>query len=466
MANTNDDFKFEQFAVAAIKEIDSLRSTQGFGNNESEAKTGAPSEPRESRLNAFYRAVGLPAIMPEETSDAGKNNPGKRNNGNVYPDQGTFSSNKQALDDRQNDFTKEIEEVEIVNFLDKNERGVIKSSIKPKSDNKRRKRGLLFPMYVDGRIEIQSHAKRVAGAFMETRERKDGKDYYHRPLIETIINIRLTGDNVTDSSSQSGASSDLGSTSGNKVLGEASLDKLIKTLNSLHMVFLSTRTRMDRVRENTGIEIIPTVANVAEQNPKTRINPDKKGKLDVRNEAIGDEKKVKDAILVLVKYQESKKNSGEKVITKNVEEAVLAGSFFEILTPKKETETEEKSERINKELEKNKNEAKAAYKSLDLLLGTFAGISGVDIIVVFAALYAIELDYLLGLLNDEALERLGAIKGESVVSSAQSVESSVAKLEEHVTTIFDYLAKSFDTPTYDSRVEYIEEGQDTNSNAV
>lgn len=468
MANTNDDFKFEQFAIAAIREIDSLRSTQNIKRGNESIETGSSSKPTESRINTLYRAIGLPATMPakeeNENAPANSSRPHKRNNGNTN-EKLTFSNYETKLDSRQKVYTSPVTELEITTFLIGAQGDVIRGSILEENDPGYRKRGLLFPMVVDGRIDVQSHSKRIAGAFMEDWQRKDNKDYYRKPLLETIINMKLTGSNVGDSSEQTSVSSDLDSTDSNLELDAKSLEKLEKTLNSLPATFVATQKKVNRVRHQSGIEVIATIDNVAEQNPKTRINPDRPGKLDIISAAQKDAQRIADALLILVKYKNRKKD-GKNVATKSVEDAALASSFFEILTPNKETKAKEKEAKVDEQLERNKKDAKDAHKTLDLMLGTFAGISGTDIIVVFSALYTMDLDHLIGLLNDEARERLKALKGDDVVSGAKEVSVSVAELEKNVREKFKTLSLSFKSQQHDKNVEFQEETAEPNSNEV
>lgn len=468
MANANDDFKFEQFAIAAIREIDSLRSTQNIKRGNESIETGSSSKPTESRINTLYRAIGLPATMPakeeNEKAPANSSRPHKRNNGNTN-EKLTFSNYETKLDSRQKAYTFPVTELEITTFLIGAQGDVIRGSILAENDPGYRKRGLLFPMVVDGRIDVQSHSKRIAGAFMEDWERKDNKDYYRKPLLETIINMKLTGSNVGDSSEQTSVSSDLDSTDSNLELDAKSLEKLEKTLNSLPATFVAAQTKVNRVRKQTGIEVIATIDNVAEQNPKTRINPDRPGKLDIISAAQKDAQRIDDALLILVKYKNRKKD-GKNVATKSVEDAALASSFFEILTPNKETKAKEKEAKVDEQLERNKKDAKDAHKTLDLMLGTFAGISGTDIIVVFSALYTLDLDHLIGLLNDEARERLKALKGDDVVSGAKEVSVSITELEKNVRDKFETLSLSFNSQQHEKNVEYQTETADPNSNEV
>src|SRR5574343_935332 len=66
------DFNFKEFATNMIKTIDGIRS---FGRDSS-------NTPIESRINAFYRALGIPAVL--ENTENGRPIDNK-NNGNAFP---------------------------------------------------------------------------------------------------------------------------------------------------------------------------------------------------------------------------------------------------------------------------------------------------------------------------------------------------------------------------------------------
>jgi hypothetical protein len=83
--------------------------------------------------------------------------------------------------------------------------------------------------------------------------------------------------------------------------------------------------------------------------------------------------------------------------------------------------------------EKAKQKARIAFRELELLLGTFSGLSGVDVIVIVEALFTITTDQLIGLLNDEAKSRLKALRQ---VTSNTNVDDSLQALETKVQEIF------------------------------
>ena len=112
MSNKNKDFDFEKFAVSIISIVDSLRSKGRVG-----AKASV-----ESRINAFYRAIGLPAVITsvnEETKEIKKVD--DFNNGNLSPEE-QLPGHLYATDllSRENNSRSPVSDDEVMTFLDKN----------------------------------------------------------------------------------------------------------------------------------------------------------------------------------------------------------------------------------------------------------------------------------------------------------------------------------------------------------
>jgi len=182
MAKKTIDFKFEEFAVQAIKIIDSVRS-HGLTSNE---------KPTESRINAFYRAIGLPATVPANVGkeDSSNTNPfviDEKNNGNVFDEnQLNYDNYRLLLEQREAAFRLPITQEEAKSFLDINTNGLIDGLTSTKTDgsNKRTKsrlRGVLFPMVVNGALPVFPQSRRISNAFPENNT--DDDIIYHRPLI-------------------------------------------------------------------------------------------------------------------------------------------------------------------------------------------------------------------------------------------------------------------------------------------
>jgi len=432
MSNQNDNFDFEVFAVEAIRYIDSIRSYQKDG-----AKT------TESRINSFYRALGLPAVVPDDERELPNGRPDDFNNGNVQDL--TFRSYKADLDERQGLYDKEIQDDEIADFMDKNAQN-IKSGISKTSENRRR-RGVLFPMIVDGRIHVFPQSRRIGGAFMSNKELKHGKISYNRPLIETILLVKLKGENIVDSSQQSDTSTAFNSSELKRV-NENAEKRLGRTLNTIASFVEETVRSINGLRTDIGANVIPTVENVADQNHKIETSETRVGTFETMqlNQEAHDD--LQNTVLSLFEFDDTTGYS-----TRNLKGDGLASIFIEMLVPTKKVKRN--TNLLDRQLAKAKLNLKRAFRNLDLILGTFGAISGVDVLVVLSALYRLEPEYLVGLLNKESQDRLKALKGNiPAVQGAKPLAASISKLETEVTKIFDELTGYIKIVKHDEKIRH------------
>lgn len=445
MSNQNDNFDFEEFAVRAIRNIDSIRS---------HAKEG--TLPVESRINAFYRAVGLPAVVPENEKELPKGRPDPYNNGNVGDL--NFNTYNVRLDERQELYNKKIEDSEVEEFLDINKQN-IKASISTSSGNRsnRRKRGVLFPMIVDGRLHVFPQYKRVGAAFMSQDELKHGKVQYKRPLIETILSVKLKGENIVDSTKQEDVNTAFES-SGLQDLHKDAEARLSQTLNKVVFVLEDTVKLINRARRSVGFNVVPKVENIPEENQKIQESETRTGELEVMKSEQDIQTGTLNTILSIFEFDDTAGSAGST--TRNLRGDSLTGLFLEMLVPSKQAKRH--SSRIDRQITKAKNDIKRAFRSLDLLLGTFSSISGVDVLVVISALYRLDSEYLVGLLNKESQDRLKAIRGNiPAISGAKGLLESITKLETEITKIFDELDGSISIIKHDEKVRHQDSGERT-----
>jgi len=417
MANKNIDFNFEEYAVNTIRHIDSLRSILTFFGPDI-VKEDSLAKPRESRINAFYRSVGLPAVIPKEIeTDKTESIPIKDefNNGNIHSDL-DFKDYETDLNLRQDSFNIEPKEEEIEQLLRSNAQS-LDSSIETDDDKNtiQRSRGMLFPMVVDGRIHVKPQRNRVAGAFMsdDDRKSKTSKDIVHyQPLIETILYIKLRGKNIVNTVAQDAQTDDFNTENiqnlqNPDLLSLTKLDadadeRLTNTLKCIASVLRDTVQKLGRVRKKTGREVNPNAVAVAQQDQKTRVVDSQLKPLDRQKIRQDDKQAIADAILSLFEY--------DTVDRRNIRGGPLAGSLINILTPEEKSVSKTENDSVKKQLDKEKLAIKVIYRSVELLFGTFSGISGTDILAITTALYRLDTDYLIDLLNKDAQARLSKIK--------------------------------------------------------
>jgi hypothetical protein len=431
MSNQNNDFNFENFSVRAIRYIDSLRS---FG------KSG--TKPNESRINAFYRALGLPTVIPENERDWIDGKTDEFNNGNI--NNLNFISYKADLDERIGLFDRKATNEEINNFLDLNRQN-IKSSLS-KNESNYRYRGVLFPMIVDGRINIFPQSRRVGGAFMSNRDLKHEMIKYKKPFIESILYFKLKGENSIDSSKQVNTSAAFQNIALGDLSNNASI-RLRKTLYTVSHTFERTVQKINYLRGLSGKVVIPNVPNIAQQNLSMQSIDEQIGLLDYRINQQTIKESFQNSVLSLFQFDDN-----INLDTRNLQGEGLVDLFLEMLVPQNRTKKQRRN--LNIQQDKVHLEIKEIFRSMDLMFGTFSGISGIDILVTIIALFELDSTYLTGLLNKKSQDRLKDIKGQNLpaVTNAKGLSESINKLQTEITKIFDELSGYIKTIKHEDKV--------------
>lgn len=423
MADKNTDFNFEQVSVKAIQVIDSIRSRSKFGN----------IIPAESRINAFYRALGLPAVIRPETDDnAPPKDPGSV--ANVFSnDTLSYSTYEQGLSTRQMRATARISVEDQKEFL-------LAQSVKL-SDGLKEGETLgvrlpLKPYVVNGNLEIFPQNRRVAGAFLKERELQRSGVKYKRPLLETIILMKLKGSGVVDSSGQNqvlpGTTGELAS------LTDLLVDSMKASLRAVPEILYDAVVEIGDVQTITKQNV--QVEPIAEQNPVTDVrdeedDQDDLGYIDQQDINLQLRRAIKESLIGLFEFDDT---FGDGI--NNMKAGLLASEILLGSTTVAEDGAEEEN---RKDVEMKKSSAeqtlKGAYKTLSLILGSFTGISGVDIIVVITALIEMDVNQLIGLLNQDARDRLANVKGRNVADSGVGVKAALTALEQKVKAIYEEL---------------------------
>lgn len=428
-------FDFGKFAGDALRSVDRIRSLAANPRN----INGNSQEPIESRINALYRAIGLPAI----TSDASKF---PSNNGNVHDIVMTEDLRRQ-FSNREQDFSASIDDDVVESFLDGENDLSIKDSIEFRSSgtiqNPKRRRGSLFPMYVFGDVGVFPQDRRVAGAFFTTSNVIIDGTKYERPMLELIVLLRLRGDGVQDGSLQQQLNEEFSESLGEGFVDTTNLNlitfeiirQLLQTTLNIKDVVRKTVQDLGRIRTQIRTIYEDQRANVPDQQAVTK-STSGLGTSEKQRSAQVSEQARKDSLLTLLEYDDTLSNG--QLTTKNMKDAWLANSVLDLLTTDSQRigVSSRESEKAALKLEKLN---RAQHRKLDLLLGTFSGLSGLDVLVIITALFSITQADLLGLLNDEAFDRLRKIKGERFSASRSPVTSSVSALETKVTEIYDRL---------------------------
>ena len=428
---------FENFSVTSIRIIDEIRSTKADPKN----TAGNSTKKTESRINAFYRALGLPTIAIADENTGG-NIFDPLNHGNLH----IRESNEQTegilgkLTRREADFDMPIDEEEVKQFLDNNKSNILGSI--DETDAKRT-RGVLFPMFANGKIGIFPQSNRVAGAFF-AKDQVIDEVLYRRPLIELIVLLRLKEIGAQNTITQNVVNKNFEGL-GQEVINFFAptkfnfnlvtlelISELIKSIFEIDEFIKKTREKTNKLRINSKIIFTDKSPYVAEAQPIVK-ESEETGELEALKKEQLEAANVNNALLSLIEYDDTITDGGD--ITKNMKNALLATLVLSLVTSDADNIGEQTKE-LKIEETKTIRELKASQRSMDLLIGTFSGISGVDILIVIAALFTMDEASLLGLFDDASIERLKLLKDGINITRNSDLFASVTNLENRVSELF------------------------------
>lgn len=421
MAQANS-FDFDTFADELIRTIDSIRS---IGK-------GKATSPIESRINAFYRALGLPAILPDKFDGDPKN----VGNSFKYSDFASADDIFTSLENREAAFDLEVEDKEVIAFLNFKNNISFKYSLgydENDENQSKRVRGLLHPMVVNGSIDIFPAKNRVESAFVLDNDLEEiDKVKYKRPLIEAIIMIRAKSNGVLNAEELQSVQDDLnivipfGPVGGKNDLN----DRLDGAIESIRAIFDKRLASLSKGLSETYTAIKAKPGNIPagksknidvinDADFKSNNNSSYSGTSSEKLKRINDQINLRNSIIALFDFAPGK--SG-------INETILSSSLMSIFATKPLALSKERED-VKRKISKSEKTIRTAQRTLDYLFGEFAGISGVDALAIVVALFALEEKYLYGLLNKEAIQRI--IDQKSIIND----NTDIAGVEESVTEL-------------------------------
>lgn len=434
----NANFSFEKFSVDMLKTIDSIRSQSTL--------KGQPvaAEPTESRISALYRAIGLPAVRESKKEDKLENTNllDPANNLNVF--ESNISENiLNQLQRRESVFRSVITDEEIETFLDANNNSLNDGVGIPRGstggDTAKRTRGPLFPLLVNANLQVLPQAKRIAGAFQSETQRTYGREIYRRPLIETFIVLSLKGNAATNSENQNRIREDFGflSLDSFENIRQNIADNIRAAKDSLNPFVEETIRLLDPIRARLDTRIVPSVSFIAQGNPRLQEPEENVKELDVIEQQKLIKEEIKNSQLLLLDYDDNAQQAINQV--KNTRETILLSDFLQVINTKDSTKEKKENKEIQNKVLKGNQKLKDVFRRLDLVLGTFSGLSGVDVLILFESLFEMQTEELLGLINQQAQERARNIYQSAIPKSIPDFNTSIGILQEKVSTKYQDL---------------------------
>lgn len=443
----NPNLDFAEFAAKIIKAVDDIRS---FGGATTTTPTASSNRPTESRINAFYRLLGLPSIIPntipEGRTRASSQDP--LNTGNQFAGNAVGISDDSELSRlsslRERSYLQPITDEEAKRFVHSNTSKLDDGVPADDQTDAKRARGNLFPMIVFGEVPVFPQDRRVADAFLEKSDRIVEDSEYRPPFIEAVILTRLKGEGVTDPQLQQQLEEDFGIAGQDLNILQANIVKaLAESSNTIIDRLAKTVTLINESTTEFSAHSVPGINTVAEARQEFSKDIETAGSVEKRQAREEARERLQNSLLFAMEFA----NDG----TKNMRDTPLMNELISLTgnqesTDGRKNETKNISSKTKKDvsvaLEKTQKKARQAFRELEFLLGTFSGLSGVDVIVIIEALFEININQLIGLLNDDAKLRLEALKG---ATSSVGVADSVTALETKVKEIYSRIMSGANT---------------------
>jgi hypothetical protein len=434
---SNSDFDFIGFATSAIRTIDELRSTGKEGKRATE-----------SRINAFYRALGLPAVIIDDpnstTPGAVKIDPTNAANSVKTTDVSVLlpGFTKEDFGARNTAFTKAATVDECV-------REMYFSSSRITDGLNVRARGKMLPLAVDGSVEILPKHKRVGLPFATDEELDvgNGKDKFKRPMIEAVISIRLKNIGAANNTYKTQVEADFTrafpSLSAISLEDQNLLNVVIAT--SLRKCILASVAAFEeairkislKVTKNGKVEITQEDAPV-DQNQESA-EPVAPAVVDQQEKSQLEKDKVKKSFMTMFEYEDA---TGSK--KRSIRESLLSSELLAAVATS-EGKVKRDSKEVVEKKDKDSREVKESLSVMNSFTGTFAGISGLDILIIITALFEVSLPCLFGLLNEDAKSALVLAKPdvEGQLQGALTVSDAIDTLSSKVMELYDFAGQAF-----------------------
>jgi len=476
-------FNALEFANNVYNTIDSYRSQIPAQYNV--LVTSAPKSPGgvgETKLNAFYRMIGLPAVSePEfirknssddEFSDIISQN-GTTNYFNaIYNNDVKNAELFSKVYNRNNQLMSKPNAERFAKFM--YEPLPLSYGVNDLSGDRRRPS--IFPLVVDAAVPIFPLTRRLSPSFQHTINGEDyivmgSKSRLSRPLIDNIIYMRLSKiDSKPGLDKLEAQLINLANSIGSKDASE--LKKIVQDItNEATFIDIAIKTKLLQTLKGLANKFREAIQNVQAlsadisfvfapvSNPAMRSaqNPDikldiKAGALDTEIANLKTEIANQNAIAFLlpteqVKRREEIRRLEHGIGLSNITQDVFVGQLNDLITyevPKLSSRLAEKQHERDEKLSR----AEQLKSLLMYYTGEFSGLSIFDVICVVYGLFSIEKEYLVGLLNSKAQSRLMEDEFFRPTDSTKdasanvlgftpaSVESSLDALQKKITEAF------------------------------
>jgi hypothetical protein len=481
-------FDVIEFAKGIMSEIDQIRSFDELVDENTGENFRVPAE---SRINTFFRLVGLPmfVIIKNKEQKSNTTDPIERHLSPGW-DKGKFHDtiikNSETFGDRKLSKLlaireKKLSEIEssigspdtnkkmklalntamslIADAPDKN-RAYLGTTIVDKKNQKTRREAfkMLTPLVTSYRI-IRPKENEVARPFVSKEDRKiNNTTELKVPFIEIVARFRfITAENAggsTENEKQEAQIQSLGSK-----LSEEDYKKLISLFESLKAADLLERYVLNKLFASIGqlankwVELLKKQERLLQQNiftisintissksnpfgkrasVSTNIELNKDTPQGRRLEKLRKMAAKEEAFLSLLPSDDITDSIEPKTaITKNTSLGALINDFVKLVNHDLE-QIRKEIKSVESSVKNNIKEVDKLRLELDMMTGEFSGLSMLDVIAVITGLFLIQKEHLLALLDKEAINDMKN-QGSSFESAITSFgEPTIEKTKEAI----------------------------------
>jgi hypothetical protein len=494
--NALDKFNVIKFAKDMLAEVDQIRAYDLIPDDQTKEGLKIPSE---SRLNAFFRLVGLPmfvTIEDENKKDGSEKAGNEDSTGTRVLSPGFFggkfsgkriknseieidvegqsqkinfilntresllsrTENSIGTEEKNDDMTSAFNNALplVANLSDKNN-NVYSSAEVGSEEFKRVAFKKLLPPVTCYKTILPVRNEIARPFTLEENERKvDSQTILKLPFIETVIRIRLLSAANAGSSEDQSRASDFQSSveaitdSENiesfnnlkaNLLEEFILNKLLAAFYQLAVKWIEIKKKQEVLRKSVDFKVsIKTSSSKASPFGK-RIEADLDSDSNVARKLKDLKTKLakEEILLSLLPSDDSLLKTNAKTSnTKNTTFAALTNQFTKLIN----FNAEQLRKAIKKEEEFVKKQVIAIEKlrvEIETITGEFTGLSVPDVLAVIAGLFTMDIDFLVGLLDAEAVDNMK--KDKRLRSALESLEINEPELDKTIGAVEDLTEK-------------------------
>jgi len=499
-ANALDKFDVIKFAKDMLAEVDQIRAYERIPDDKTKEGLKVPSE---SRLNAFYRLVGLPMLVTiedENKKDGEKvaNNEGASAARVLSPGffGGKFSGKKIKNSETEIKVEGNNRKISTILNIREGELSIIESSVGTEDSNDNMTKALkdALPLIANvseknskrygpvtvGNTNFKRQAfkkllppvtsykvilpvrNEVARPFtLEENDKKvDSQTTLKLPFIETVVRIRLISAANAESAADQAKNQEFQNsvetvTSAENIesfnnlkaglLEYFIIDKLLAAFYQLAIKWKEIKKKQEVVTKSVDFKVsIKTSSSRAspfgkriEADFESDSNAIRKLK-DLQNKLAREE-----ILLSLLPTEDTLlKTNAKTANTKNTSFSALTDQFSKLIT----FNSEQLRKAVSREEEFIKKQVGAIEKlrvEIDTMTGEFTGLSIPDVLAVISALFVIDVDALIGLLDADAVDNMKKDKRlkaalESLEINEPSLDNAVGAIEDLTEAINDW----------------------------